>query len=154
MTTVWTEILLLAPGLFSTTTGWPSRSANHGAMIRETISAPPPAEMAVAPPPPMPKVFIVFFDWDKDTISPPGMAIVRAAADAYRSGMPVRIQVTGYTDRSGSPGYNQRLSERRAGNVADALAGFGVPRAQMAVSGRGQIWREMLRERCLASGAD
>jgi hypothetical protein len=42
LTTVWTEILLLAPGLFSITTGWPSRSANHGAMIRETISAPPP----------------------------------------------------------------------------------------------------------------
>jgi len=37
------EILLLAPGLFSTTTGWPSRSDNHGAMIRETMSAPPPA---------------------------------------------------------------------------------------------------------------
>jgi len=36
------EILLLAPGLFSITTGWPSRSASHGAMIRETISAPPP----------------------------------------------------------------------------------------------------------------
>src|SRR5215831_13675399 len=38
------EILLLAPGLFSTTTGWPSRSANHGAMIRDTISAPRRAE--------------------------------------------------------------------------------------------------------------
>jgi OOP family OmpA-OmpF porin len=101
-------------------------------------AAPPPPEMAVAPPPPMPKVFIVFFDWDKDTISRQGMAIIHAAADAYRSGMPVRIQVTGYTDRSGSPGYNRRLSERRAGNVANALAEFGVPRAQMAVSGRGE----------------
>jgi outer membrane protein OmpA-like peptidoglycan-associated protein len=50
----------------------------------------------------------------------------------------VQIQVTGYTDRSGSPGYNQRLSERRANNVAKALAGLGVPPNQMAVSGRGE----------------
>ena len=50
----------------------------------------------------------------------------------------MQIQVTGYTDRSGSPGYNQRLSERRANNVAKALAAQGVPPAQMVVSGRGE----------------
>src|SRR5665213_2111242 len=100
---------------------------------------PPPAPMAVpAPPPAAPKVFIVFFDWDRDTVTPEGQQIIAQAADAYRSGAPVQIQVTGYTDRSGSPGYNQRLSERRANNVARALAGLGVPREQMAVSGRGE----------------
>ena len=41
-------------------------------------------------------------------------------------------------DRSGSPGYNQRLSERRASAVATALEGLGVPRSQMIVSGRGE----------------
>ena len=50
----------------------------------------------------------------------------------------VQIQVTGYTDRSGSPGYNQRLSERRAAAVADALTRFGVPRNEMTVGGRGE----------------
>ncbi|HWD60830.1 MAG TPA: OmpA family protein [Stellaceae bacterium] len=103
---------------------------------------PPPPEMPVAAPAPAPaaapRVFIVFFDWDKDTITPQGMQIVQQAADAYRSGAPVQIQVTGYTDRSGSAAYNQRLSERRANNVARALAGLGVPRQQMAVSGRGE----------------
>jgi opacity protein-like surface antigen len=99
---------------------------------------PPPPMPVAAPPPPAPKVFIVFFDWDKDTITRDGMAIIQQAAAAYQSGAPVQIQVTGYTDRSGSPGYNQRLSERRANNVAKALAGMGVPRTQMAVSGRGE----------------
>src|SRR5262249_57292152 len=42
LTTAWIEMLLLAPGLFSITTGWPSRSDNHGAMILGTMSAPPP----------------------------------------------------------------------------------------------------------------
>lgn len=100
---------------------------------------PPPAPMAApAPPPAAPKVFIVFFDWDKDRITPEGMQIIQQAAAAYKSGAPVQIQVTGYTDRSGSPGYNQRLSERRANNVAKALAALGVPPAQMAVSGHGE----------------
>jgi outer membrane protein OmpA-like peptidoglycan-associated protein len=105
---------------------------------------PPPPPMAAAmpapapPPPPAPKQFIVFFDWDKDTITADGMAIIRQAADAFRSGAPVQIQITGYTDRSGSPTYNQRLSERRANNVANAMASTGVPRNQIAVSGRGE----------------
>ncbi len=100
---------------------------------------PPPAPAAMpAPPPAAPKVFIVFFDWDKDVITPEGEQIIQQAADAYKSGAPVQLQVTGYTDRSGSPGYNQRLSERRANNVAKALAALGVPKSQMVVSGRGE----------------
>jgi outer membrane protein OmpA-like peptidoglycan-associated protein len=66
------------------------------------------------------------------------MRILERAAAAYRAGTPVQIQVTGYTDRSGSPGYNQRLSERRAAVVADALTRLGVPRNEMAVGGRGE----------------
>jgi outer membrane protein OmpA-like peptidoglycan-associated protein len=104
--------------------------------------APPPPPMAAAmpapPPPPPPKIFVVFFDWDKATITPDGMGIIQQAAAAFRSGAPVQIQVTGYTDRSGSPPYNQRLSERRAHNVATALGGLGVPQNQMMVSGRGE----------------
>jgi OOP family OmpA-OmpF porin len=100
---------------------------------------PPPAPVAMpAPPPAAARVFIVFFDWDKDVITPEGHAIIQQAADAYRSGAPVQLQVTGYTDRSGSPGYNQRLSERRANNVARALAALGVPKNEMVVSGRGE----------------
>jgi outer membrane protein OmpA-like peptidoglycan-associated protein len=103
---------------------------------------PPPPPMPVAapapPPPAAPKVFIVFFDWDKDTITPEGHQIIAQAADAYKSGAPVQLQVTGYTDRSGSPAYNQRLSERRANNVARALVQLGVPQNQMVVTGRGE----------------
>jgi OmpA-OmpF porin, OOP family len=104
---------------------------------------PPPAPVVAPPAPPVPppvarQVFLVFFDWDKATITREGMAIVQQAAAAFRSGAPVQLQVTGYTDRSGSPGYNQRLSERRANAVADALGKQGVPRTQMTVSGRGE----------------
>jgi outer membrane immunogenic protein len=112
--------------------------------VNYRFGAPPPAPApmpAAAPAPPPPaasRVFIVFFDWDKDAITPQGMQIVQQAADAYKSGAPVQIQVTGYTDRSGTPAYNQRLSERRAHNVAKALTGLGVPQDQMMVGGRGE----------------
>jgi outer membrane protein OmpA-like peptidoglycan-associated protein len=66
------------------------------------------------------------------------MQIVQQAAGAFRSGAPVTIQVTGYADRSGSPGYNQRLSERRANNVSNALVRLGVPRQAQVVGGRGE----------------
>jgi OmpA-OmpF porin, OOP family len=111
------------------------------ASLSVMFGAPPPP-----PPPPLPpvppilarKVFLVFFDWDRDTITPEGMAIVQQAAAAFRAGGPVTIQVTGYTDASGSAGYNQRLSERRANNVANAMAHLGVPRQAMSISGRGK----------------
>jgi OOP family OmpA-OmpF porin len=101
---------------------------------------PPPAPAAMpAPPPPVPeRVFIVFFDWDKDAITADGLAVIQQAADAYKTGVVVQVQVAGYADRSGSSSYNQRLSERRANNVAKALASLGVPQDQMAISGHGE----------------
>ena len=104
---------------------------------------PPPAPIAAPPAVPAAapaarRVFLVFFDWDRATITAEGRNIVQQAADAYRAGGPVQIQVTGYTDASGSVGYNQRLSERRANAVADALTRLGVARTDMMVSGRGK----------------
>jgi outer membrane protein OmpA-like peptidoglycan-associated protein len=80
----------------------------------------------------------VFFDWDRDVLTPEGRQIVAQAADAWKAGAPIQLQVTGYTDTSGSRGYNLRLSQRRANNVANALAGLGVPRNEMDVSGHGE----------------
>jgi outer membrane protein OmpA-like peptidoglycan-associated protein len=99
--------------------------------------APPPAPPAPPPPPPH-QVYLVFFDWDKYNITNEGMQILEAAAAHWRAGGAVQIQVTGYTDLSGSPGYNQRLSERRANAVATALERLGIPRNEMIVAGRGE----------------
>jgi outer membrane protein OmpA-like peptidoglycan-associated protein len=100
--------------------------------------APPPPAPPAPPPPPVHQVFLVFFDWDKYNITPEGQRIIALAADHYKAGGRVQITVTGYTDTSGSAGYNQRLSERRANAVAAALERLGVPRSDMVVSGRGQ----------------
>ncbi len=48
------------------------------------------------------------------------------------------LKVSGHTDSTGSRSYNQTLSERRAGSVADYLATRGVDRSRMLVQGVGQ----------------
>lgn len=49
----------------------------------------------------------------------------------------VDIELDGHTDNVGSAGFNQTLSERRAGVVRDALAQRGVPEARMKIVGMG-----------------
>ena len=48
------------------------------------------------------------------------------------------IDVYGFTDTTGQPGYNQDLSERRARAVADYLVSRGVSRARLATRGYGE----------------
>ena len=99
---------------------------------------PPPPPPPVVGPPVGPHVFTVYFAWNRSWVGPEGMAILQQAAAVYRGGGIVRVQVTGYTDTSGSAAYNQRLSERRARHVAHLLTKMGVPWNAMAISGRGE----------------
>jgi outer membrane protein OmpA-like peptidoglycan-associated protein len=82
--------------------------------------------------------FTVYFGWNRSWVGPAGMAILQQATNVYRGGGVVTVQVTGYTDTSGSARYNQRLSVLRARHVAHALAKMGVPWKAMAISGRGE----------------
>ena len=99
------------------------------------LAAPPPPP---PPPPPVEHNFTLFFDWDKANITPDGQQIVEAAAGTFKAGPPIPVQVIGHTDTSGSAAYNQKLSEKRAQNVAGALATAGVPQGAMTVTGVGQ----------------
>ncbi|MGC1330236.1 OmpA family protein, partial [Pseudomonas sp.] len=50
-----------------------------------------------------------------------------------------QLTVTGHTDSVGKPGYNKKLSERRAHSVVDYLISVGIPRASfVSVSGAGE----------------
>jgi OOP family OmpA-OmpF porin len=101
---------------------------NHSVLVGlryEFGVPPPPAQMPVADM--GAKTFLVFFDWDKYNLTARSEAIVRDAA-AYSTRSPyTRIDVDGNTDTSGTPQYNQGLSERRARRVADELVRDGVP---------------------------
>jgi OmpA-OmpF porin, OOP family len=100
---------------------------------------PPAAQAAPQPPaPPPPSSYLVFFDWNSAALGPGASEVIPSAAGAYRAGAPVTVQVTGYTDTSGSDSYNERLSVRRTRAVAATLAPDGVPPGAMVVTGRGE----------------
>ena len=103
----------------------------------------------VPPPPPAPppgpvaapvgaRVFTVYFDWNRSAVGPDTMPILQQAAAAYRAGGVVSVRLTGHADTSGSVRYNQRLSERRAKRVGDALLALGVPAQAIAFGGVGE----------------
>ena len=103
---------------------------NHSVLIglRYEFGAPAPAPMAPMPVADMgAKTFLVFFDWDKANLTARSEGIVRDAATYSTKSQYTRIDVDGNTDTSGTPSYNQGLSERRARVVAAELVRDGVP---------------------------
>jgi OOP family OmpA-OmpF porin len=113
------------------------------ALLALAACVPPPAP----PPPPLPgplaalpgaRVFTVYFGWNRSWVGPAGMAVLQQAAAVYRSGAPVTVQVIGYTDTSGAPAYNLRLSARRAQHVAHVLGRMGVPWNMIQIGAAGE----------------
>jgi OOP family OmpA-OmpF porin len=101
--------------------------------------APPPPPPPVAAPAPAPaRSYLVFFDWDKATLTDRARQIISEAAANSTKVQYTRIEVNGYTDTSGTPQYNMGLSVRRAQAVAAELVKDGVPKAAIAIQGFGE----------------
>jgi outer membrane protein OmpA-like peptidoglycan-associated protein len=99
---------------------------------------PPPAPAPIAAPAPAPsRSYLVFFDWDKATLTDRARQIIKDAADNSTRVQYTRIEVNGYTDTSGKPQYNQGLSVRRAQAVAGELTKDGVPQSAITIQGFG-----------------
>jgi len=99
---------------------------------------PPPPAPIVAPAPAPARSYLVFFDWDRADLTDRARQIIREAAENSTRVQYTRIEVNGYTDTSGTPQYNQRLSVRRAQNVAAELVRDGVPRNAITIQGFGE----------------
>lgn len=100
------------------------------APVAAPMAAPAPA---VAPA----RSYLVFFDWDKATLTDRARQIIGEAAANSTKVQYTKIEVNGYTDTSGTPKYNQGLSVRRAQAVAAELVKDGVPKAAISIQGFG-----------------
>jgi outer membrane protein OmpA-like peptidoglycan-associated protein len=101
--------------------------------------APTPAPAPVAAPAPAPaKTYLVFFDWDKYNLTPRATQIIAQAASDSKTQNTTTIDVSGYTDTSGTPDYNQGLSERRAKSVAAQLVADGVSESEITIHAFGE----------------
>jgi OmpA-OmpF porin, OOP family len=102
--------------------------------------APAPVAPVAAPVPasPVSRSSLVFFDWDKATLTDRARQIVSEAATNSTKVQYTRLEVNGYTDTSGTPQYNQGLSVRRAQAVAAELVKDGVPKSAITIQGFGE----------------
>ena len=119
--------------------------------LRYQFSA-PPAPPVVAPPvqpPVQPPVvqqpaacptseFVVYFEWDRSNLNQAAIETIDAAVNRARQCNVAGTIVVGHTDTSGSPTYNQGLSERRASVVRDALVARGMAAGSIQTQARGE----------------
>ena len=110
---------------------------NHSLLVglRYAFNAAP--AVAAAAPVASARTFLVFFDWSKADLTDRARQIIGEAASARGAGV-TRIEVNGFTDRSGPADYNMQLSIRRANAVAAELVRRGVPRNEIVTRGFGE----------------
>jgi len=116
--------------------------------VRYSLMPPPPevaqtaaaaVETPAAAPAPAPaRTFLVFFDWDKYNLTPRATEIISEAASDSKSSNVTTLDVSGYTDTSGTPDYNMGLSQRRAQAVASQLESDGVPASEIEIHAYGE----------------
>ena len=83
-------------------------------------------------------VYQVFFDTDATSLRTGAIAHLEAIGEMLkRSPYAYVVKVTGHTDDTGTPDYNERLAESRANNVAAYLAARGISVDQIVVESFG-----------------
>lgn len=116
--------LALIPAAMAQSAGDPSSLPQSGNMVDAAKTAP--------------GEYYVFFDFDRSTIRSDARGVISQAASDYQQTGHAQINIVGHADRSGTPQYNQRLSERRAAAVRGALEAQGVPASNIIASGVGE----------------
>jgi OmpA-OmpF porin, OOP family len=129
-------------GTFATPAAFQAGSTyNHSILVglryNFGVAPPPPPPPAAVPVQAPARSYLVFFDWDKATLTDRARQIISEAAANSTKVQYTRIEVNGYTDTSGTPRYNQGLSVRRARAVQAELVKDGVPQNAITIQGFG-----------------
>jgi len=80
----------------------------------------------------------LFFDFDSAELKQGGLGELDRVADVLNKYRKTTIRIEGHTDRSGPAEYNQKLSERRAEAVKEALIQRGVIQERLKAEGYGE----------------
>ncbi len=68
----------------------------------------------------------ILFDFDKTALKTDGVTTLNGIASALNNHDGFGVELSGYTDYTGTKEYNMKLSERRVNSAADYLLGKGV----------------------------
>ena len=85
-----------------------------------------------------PRTFLFYFDTGDSDINAKSRAQMPVLIEEIRSRPGADLSIVGHTDAAGDDGYNDTLSEERAGRVAAILQAAGVDIGIVHVSGRGE----------------
>ena len=80
----------------------------------------------------------VLFDTGKADLKPIARERLAKVAGILMAYPDIQVEIDGYTDSTGTPSFNQQLSEDRAGSVRDYIARQGVPAGSISTHGFGQ----------------
>ncbi len=80
----------------------------------------------------------LLFAYDSDKINPQTQKNLDEMAQTLNKYPDTKIMIDGYTDATGTDAYNQKLSERRAGSVAQYLRKHNVDRSRVDIKGFGE----------------
>jgi OmpA-OmpF porin, OOP family len=103
---------------------------NQAVLITSTYDCPeaiPVAQVQPAAPPPLPNRGVVYFQFDKATLTPEAETTLANIVADIKGRQLGGITVGGHTDTAGPPAYNMQLSQRRANAVAGQLTKEGIP---------------------------
>lgn len=81
---------------------------------------------------------IIYFDFDKATVSGQYAELLQAHADFLVNNSSVKVLIEGHADERGTPEYNIALGERRGDAVATYLQSLGVSASQISVVSYGE----------------
>lgn len=82
---------------------------------------------------------VVYFDFAKSSLNAKGKEVVaQVAAGLKKIGGGYNVKLSGNADRVDTLAFNQRLSERRASTVKQALVAKGVPAGSISTVGYGE----------------
>jgi len=80
----------------------------------------------------------VLFDFNSSALRPSSRDALRQMAEVFQKYPDTTLSVQGHTDSIGSAAYNKRLSERRAGSVANYLEDLSVRSSRIETIGYGK----------------
>ena len=78
------------------------------------------------------------FNSDSSNVLPDSEQILAKAITALQDSVGVSVIIEGHTDNTGTPSYNQLLSERRAKAVLDFLLTNGIEKQRLVSVGKGE----------------
>jgi photosynthetic reaction center cytochrome c subunit len=75
----------------------------------------------------------ILFELDKTVLNPAARATIASAADAMKKDPGLKVDISGFADKSGTTDYNLDLAKRRAFAVRDALTAAGAPSSRIVL---------------------